>query len=119
MVRGTLIYPSVAQESPLLEAYLVAPADTLVEGVEHTLGGPSIDEMPIVDEVHSDMIQFLDDGCLEQVFEVPGGIFVIKEVPEEMEGSRVVTKFTEDSLPLEFHQFWANLLVLRKKAMTM
>ena len=53
--------PNVARESPLLEASLVAPADTLVEGVEHALIGPYIDEIPIVDEVPSVMTHFLDD----------------------------------------------------------
>ncbi len=37
--------PSVAQESPLLEASLIAPVDTLGEKVEHTPIGPSIDEV--------------------------------------------------------------------------
>ena len=37
----------VAQESPLLEISLIALADTLVEGVEHTLEGPSFDEVPV------------------------------------------------------------------------
>lgn len=117
--EGNIDIPSVAQESTLLEASLVAPADTSVEGVEDTLGGPSIDEMPTVDAVPSAMTQFLDDGCPQQVDEVPGGILVTDEVLEETEGSKAVTGFTQDNRPPQFHQFLASLLALRKKATTM
>lgn len=40
----------------MLEASLVALVETLVEGIEHTLRGPSIDEMPTVDEVPRDIL---------------------------------------------------------------
>ena len=49
--EGHIDIPGAAQDSPLLEASLVTPTNTSVEGVEHTLEGPSIDEMPIVDQV--------------------------------------------------------------------
>lgn len=82
---------------------MVAPTDTSVEVVKHTLGGPSIDETQMVDEVPNAMTFFLDDDHPQQPNEVPGGILVFKEVPGEMEGSKAVTEFTEDSLPLQFH----------------
>ena len=46
------------------------------------------------------MTQFLGNGRPQrQVDEVPGGILVVEEVPEETEGSRVKTKFIEVSRP--------------------
>ena len=51
----------------MLEIPLIASVDTLVERVEHTLRGPSIeevppmDEVPTIDEVPSAMTKFLDD----------------------------------------------------------
>lgn len=63
--EGHIDIPDVAEESPLLEASLVAPSDTSVEGVDHTLGGPSIDGKPMVYEVPSAMTHFLDDGYPE------------------------------------------------------
>ena len=47
--EGHINIPGVVQESPLLETSLIVPANTLLEGVEHTLRGPFIDEMLIVD----------------------------------------------------------------------
>jgi hypothetical protein len=62
--------------------------------------------MPIVDQLPSAMTQFLGDGRpQQQVDEVPRGILVVEEVPEETEGSRAVTKFIEVSRPPQFHQF--------------
>lgn len=81
----------------MLEASLVAPVDTSAERVEHRHEGPRIDEMPTFDQVPSAMTQFLDDAHPQQVDEVFGGIPGIEEVPEEIEGSRAVTNFTEDS----------------------
>jgi len=49
---------------------------------------------------------------------VPGGIHVVNKVLEEMEGSRVMTEFTDDSHPPQFHQFWVGLQALRNKAIT-
>jgi len=86
--EGHINIPGVAQESPLLAASLVAPTDTSVEGVEHTLGGLSIDEVPSV------MTQFLDNGIPQHVDEVLGGTLVIEEVPKETEGSRAKIDFT-------------------------
>jgi hypothetical protein len=52
------------------------------------------------------MTQFLGDGRpQQQVDEVPRGILVVEEVPEETEGSRAVTKFIEVSRPPQFHHF--------------
>lgn len=96
---------------------MVAPANTSFEGVEHTLGGSSINEIPMVDYVPNAMTLFPHNGYPQQVDEVPAGILFIEEVPEETEGSKSVTEFTEDSCPPQFHQFWASLLTLRKKAM--
>lgn len=61
--------------------------------------------MPTVDEVLGVMTQFLDDGHPQQVDELHGGILVIEEVPEETEGSKVVTEFTGDSHRPQFHQY--------------
>ena len=97
---------------------MVAPTDTSVEGVEHTLGGPSIDEMPTVDEVPGAMTQFLDDGRAQQGDEVPRGRLVIEELPEEMEGSKAVTEFTGDNRPRQFHQYRTSLITLRTKVTT-
>lgn len=72
----------------MLETSLVVPANTLVEGVEHTLGGPSIDEMSTIDEVPSAMTEVLGDSRPQQVDEVPGGIHVVDEVLEEMGGPK-------------------------------
>lgn len=53
---------SVAQESSLLEIPLVALVDTLVERVEHTLRGPSINEVPPMDEMSS-----IVEGSIDEV----------------------------------------------------
>ena len=57
MGEGHIDITGVTQESPLLETSLIAPIDSLVEGVDHSLEGRSVDEVP------SAMTEFLDDGC--------------------------------------------------------
>ena len=54
----------VIQETPLLEIPLVALVDTLVERVEHTLRGPTFDEVLPMDEVLS-LVEGSNNGFLK------------------------------------------------------
>jgi len=89
---------------------LIALLDTLMETIEHTPVGPSVEEM-FVDEAPKVVTKFPYDGCIHLVDEVLGDtevstidevlgdISTIDEVPRDTKGSRVVTKFTDDSRP--------------------
>jgi len=53
---------NMTHESPLLDIPLVAPVDSLVERVEHTLSGPFVDEEPPMDEMSS-----IVEGSIDEV----------------------------------------------------
>lgn len=98
---------SVAQESPLLEIPLLAPVDTLVERVEHTLRGPSVDELSFIveryiDEVSRAMSKFSSDSSPQQIGKVPRDMSRDK-VPAGAKLSRFVTKFPKGSCLLSYH----------------
>lgn len=76
----------MAQESPLLETSLIDPADTLVERIKPTHIEPLVEGVPSLDEM-----------------------------PIVVEVSGVVTEFTGDRCPQQFHQCQGDLLALKRK----
>jgi len=108
-VRITLVIPSVAQESPLLEASLIAPVDTLGERVEHTPIGPSIDEVPgdtdmstvekvtSVVEISGVVTEFSDDSSTQQDDEVSRDITTLDEEPIGTKAPRSTIELRDDN----------------------
>lgn len=101
--------PSVAHESPLLEASLLEPVDTLGKRAEHTPIGPSIDEVPgdtnmfnfekviSIVEVYRVVTEFLGDSSAWKDDEVWRDITTLDEEPIGTEAPRSMTKLRDDN----------------------